>query len=187
MTYPRNLTGYGARPPDPAWPGGARIAVNFVLNYKEGSEYSIPDGDGFSETGLSESASQVPHGTRDLTAESVYEFGSRVGFWRVMQLFAERDLPLTVFGCALALERNPEAARAIVEAGHDVCAHGWRWFKHWLLSEDEEDVHLKEGMQAEENVFSIDYDVWIDEKSAEIKIEQYQGHLIALQCGNCGF
>src|SRR5687767_2826795 len=152
MTYPRDLIGYGVRPPDPAWPGGARIAVNFVLNYEEGSEYSIPDGDGFSETGLSEGPSQVPHGTRDLTVESVYEFGSRVGFWRVMRLFSERSLPLTVFGCALALERNPEAARAIVEARHDVCAHGWRWFKHWLLTEDEEREHIAKAVRSIEKL-----------------------------------
>lgn len=146
MTYPRDLAGYGRRPPNPAWPGGARIAVNFVLNYEEGSEYSVPDGDGFSETSLSEAASQVPHGTRDLTVESVYEYGSRVGFWRLMRLFAERKLPLTVFGCALALERNPKAAHAIVEAGHDICSHGWRWIKHWLLSEDDERAHIRKAV-----------------------------------------
>ena len=142
MTYPRDLVGYANRPPDPHWPRGARLAINFVLNYEEGSEYSVPDGDGCSETSLSESASQVPPGTRDLTVESVYEYGSRVGFWRVMRLFAERGLPLTVFACALALERNRDAAAAIAAAGHDVCAHGWRWFKHWLLEEAEERDHI---------------------------------------------
>jgi putative urate catabolism protein len=152
MTYPRDLIGYGRNPPNPAWPAGARIAVNFVLNYEEGSEYSIPDGDGFSETGLSEAPSQVPQGTRDLTVESVYEFGSRVGFWRVLRLFAERKLPLTVFGCALALERNPEAARAIVEAGCDICSHGWRWIKHWLLSEDEERAHIRKAVHSLEKL-----------------------------------
>jgi allantoinase len=138
----RDLVGYGSKTPDPKWPGGARIAINFVLNYEEGSEYSVIDGDGFSETALSEGPSQVPHGTRDLTIESVYEYGSRVGFWRVMRLFAERKLSLTVFGCALALERNPDAAHAIIEAGHDICSHGWRWIKHWLLSEEQERDHI---------------------------------------------
>ena len=144
--YPRDLVGYGRNPPDPKWPGGARVAVQFVLNYEEGSEYSIPDGDGFSETSLSESQSGIAHGTRDLTVESVYEFGSRVGFWRILDLFAERRLPLTVFACALALERHPEAARAIVEAGHDVCCHGWRWAKHWLLDEEEERRQIRKAV-----------------------------------------
>src|SRR5687767_6162145 len=138
----RDLIGYGRNPPHPRWPNDARIAVQFVMNYEEGSEYSIADGDGFTETGLTESVSAVPRGTRDLAAESVYEFGSRVGFWRIMDLFAERSLPLTIFACALALERNPAAAQAIVDARHDVCCHGWRWFKHWLLDEAEEREHI---------------------------------------------
>jgi allantoinase len=141
--YSRDLIGYGRNPPDPKWPGDARLAVQFVMNYEEGSEYSIPDGDGFSETALSESQSPVPQGTRDLTVESVYEYGSRVGFWRIMDLFAERELPFTVFACALALERNPEAARAIADAGVDACCHGWRWVKHWLLDEEEERRHIR--------------------------------------------
>ena len=144
--YPRDLVGYGRNPPHPAWPGDARIAVQFVMNYEEGSEYSIPDGDGFTETGLSEAQSSIPHGSRDLAAESVYEFGSRVGFWRIMDLFAERNFPLTVFACALALERNPDAAKAIAGAGHDVCCHGWRWFKHWLLPEDDEREHIRKAV-----------------------------------------
>ena len=148
----RDLLGYGRTPPNPRWPGGARIAVNFVLNYEEGSEYSVPDGDGFSETSLSEAASQVPQGTRDLTVESVYEFGSRVGTWRVLRLFAERRLPLTGFGCALALERNPEAAHAFVEAGFDICCHGWRWIKHWLLSEDEERANIHRAVRSLETL-----------------------------------
>ena len=146
MTVTRDLVGYGRTPPDPNWPGDARIAVQIVLNYEEGSEYSIDDGDGFSESELAESPGAVPHGTRDLTTESVYEFGSRVGFWRLMRLFAERDMPITVFGCALALERNPEAAAAIVEAGYDICCHGWRWVKHWLLSEEEEREHIRKAV-----------------------------------------
>lgn len=146
MAYPRDLIGYGANPPDPKWPHNARIAVQIVMNYEEGSEYSIPDGDGFSESHLAESASAVPAGTRDLTTESVYEFGSRVGFWRLMRVFRERDIPITVFGCALALERHPEAAAAIREAGYDVCCHGWRWEKHWLLSEAEEREHINRAV-----------------------------------------
>ena len=123
----RDLIGYGANPPDPKWPGGARLALNFVLNYEEGSEPSVPDGDTASEWGLTENGILNPGVKgRDLAAEGMFAYGSRVGFWRVMRLFAERGLPLTVFGCALALERHPPAVAAIRAAGHDVCCHGWR-------------------------------------------------------------
>ncbi|MCC7273185.1 MAG: allantoinase PuuE [Alphaproteobacteria bacterium] len=139
----RDLLGYADRPPHAGWPADARIAVNFVLNYEEGSEYSIPEGDGRVEVGLAETmGGRVPAGERDLAFESMYEFGSRVGFWRVMRLFAERHLPMTVFGCALALERNPRAVAAIVAAGHDICSHGWRWVEHFRLSEPEEREHI---------------------------------------------
>jgi peptidoglycan/xylan/chitin deacetylase (PgdA/CDA1 family) len=141
------LVGYGRHPPDPRWPGGARLAVNFVINVEEGSEPSMPDGDGRSESGLTEATSSaVPHGVRDLAAESMFEYGARVGFWRLIRIFEERGLPLTAFGCALALERNPDAAAAIRELGHDVCCHGWRWVEHWLLSEDEERGHIKRAI-----------------------------------------
>ncbi len=135
----RDLIGYGANPPNPHWPGGARLAVNFVLNFEEGSEPSVPDGDPASETGLTEYGTSSPGiAGRDLGAEGMFAYGARVGFWRIMRLFAERNLPLTVFGCALALERHPPAAEAIRAAGHDVCCHGWRWEKHYQLSEAEE-------------------------------------------------
>ena len=144
---PRDLVGYGAHPPDPRWPREARLALNFVMNYEEGSEYSVPDGDGFSEATLTEAAGtgQAVRG-RDLAAESMFEYGSRVGFWRLMRIFRERDLPLTVFGCALALERNPEAAKAIAEAGHDVCCHGWRWVRQFELPEDDERRHIHQAV-----------------------------------------
>lgn len=136
--YPRDLIGYGPNPPDPQWPGGARLALNFVLNIEEGSEYSVHD-DGFSEITLTENpVSQVPHGERDLAAESMFEYGARVGVWRVMRLLRERDLPATAFACALTLERNPPLAAAIKASGFDVCCHGWRWIEHYKLSEDEE-------------------------------------------------
>jgi putative urate catabolism protein len=135
----RDLVGYADHPPQAAWPGNARIAVNMVLNYEEGSEYTIGDGDGRTELGLAESpGGRVPPGTRDLAFETMYEFGSRVGFWRINALFRQRGLPLTVFGCAVALERNPRVAEAIVAAGHDICCHGWRWVEHFKLSEAEE-------------------------------------------------
>ncbi|MBM3525717.1 MAG: allantoinase PuuE [Alphaproteobacteria bacterium] len=132
----RDFIGYGAAPPDAKWPGGARVALNFVLNYEEGSEPSIQDGEGFTETGLTESFNRPQDVKgRDLAGESMFEYGSRVGFWRLMRAFQERGLPMTVFGCALAIERNPEAARAIAASGFDVCCHGWRWVKHFHLTE----------------------------------------------------
>jgi peptidoglycan/xylan/chitin deacetylase (PgdA/CDA1 family) len=140
--YPRDLVGYAGRPPHPHWPGEARIAVNFVVNYEEGSEYNAHD-DGFSESTLTESGA-TSYGVkgRDLAAEGMFEYGSRVGFWRVLRLFKERGLPLTVFGCALALERNPAVAAAIKESGFDVCSHGWRWVKHYELTEEQEREHI---------------------------------------------
>jgi len=147
MDYARDVVGYGANPPDPKWPGGARLAVNFVINYEEGSEASILDGEDHTEFGLTESANiQFPAGMRNLGAESMFEYGSRVGIWRLMRLFAEHGMPLTVFGCALALERNPDAAAAIRAAGHDVCCHGWRWVEHYLLDEAEERDHIKRAV-----------------------------------------
>ena len=143
----RDLVGYGANPPDPKWPGGARVAVNFVMNYEEGSEPSVQDGEGYTETGLTEStSSSTGLEGRDLAGESMFEFGSRVGFWRLMRAFEERGLPMTVFGCALALERNPLAAEAIRKAGHDVCSHGWRWVRHFKLSEAEERAHIHKAV-----------------------------------------
>jgi len=140
-TPERDLVGYAGDPPHARWPGEARIAVNFVINYEEGSEYNVGD-DGFSEASLTESGGVSDVRGRDLGAEGMFEYGSRVGFWRVLRLFRERGLPLTVFACALALERNPPAAAAIREAGFDVCAHGWRWVKHYELTEDEERRHI---------------------------------------------
>tara|TARA_B110000967_G_scaffold203863_1_gene245269 strand:- start:612 stop:1517 length:906 start_codon:yes stop_codon:yes gene_type:complete len=143
MEYQRDLVGYGAKPPDPKWPGGARLALNFVINYEEGSEANILDGETFTETGLTEgSTAQFPAGARNLAAESMFEYGSRVGFWRLMRLFEVHDMPVTIFGCALALERNQDAAIAIRNAGYDVCCHGWRWVEHFLLSKEEEREHI---------------------------------------------
>lgn len=139
----RDFVGYGETPPDVCWPGGARLAVNVVLNYEEGSEYSIEDGDGRSDAALTEVAqARVPQGLRDLGAESMFEFGSRVGFWRLYRLFRERQLPLTVFAAALALERNPAAAHAIAGTNWDVVCHGWRWIEQYLLDEATERQHI---------------------------------------------
>lgn len=143
----RDFVGYGRNPPAAEWPDGARVAVNFVLNVEEGSEYSIGNGDGYSEATLTEvGTSWVPRGDRDLAAESMFEFGSRVGVWRILRLFQERGLPLTVFGCAMAIERNPDLAAVIREAGYDVCCHGWRWISHYLLPEAEEREHIRRAV-----------------------------------------
>ena len=145
---PRDLIGYGGNPPHPHWPGEARVAINFVMNYEEGSEYNAQD-DGFSEATLTE-AGAANYGVkgRDLAAEGMFEYGSRVGFWRVQRIFKERGLPLTVFGCALALERNPKVATAIRESGWDVCSHGWRWVKHFELLENEEREHIRKAIRS---------------------------------------
>ena len=144
--YDRDLRGYGANPPDPKWPGGARIALNFVINVEEGSEPSIQDGEGFTETQHTEAFGRPAINGRDLAGESMFEYGSRVGFWRLLRLFQERGLPLTMFACALALERNPEIANAIRESGSDICSHGWRWIKHFELSEEEEREHIRKSV-----------------------------------------
>lgn len=143
MTTTRDFVGYGHHPPDFDWPGDARLAVNFVLNYEEGAEYSIEDGDGRTDATLTEvSQARVPQGMRDLGAESMFEYGSRVGFWRLYRLFRDRGVPLTVFAAARALERNAEAASAIAETDWDVVCHGWRWVEQYLLDEATERDHI---------------------------------------------
>ena len=145
----RDFVGYGERPPDPKWPGGARLAVTFALNYEEGSEFSFADGDGVSEDRLTEmSAAGAPPGVRNLAAETMFEYGSRAGFWRVRRLFRERGLPYTMFACSLALERNPEAARVVREDGVDVCCHGWRWVEVLAMPEEEEREHIRLGVES---------------------------------------
>jgi allantoinase len=149
----RDFIGYGANPPNPKWPDGARLAVNFVMNYEEGSEPSVQDGEGHTDIGLSEAhgMAQAIQG-RDLAGESLFEYGSRVGFWRLMRLFQKRGLPMTIYGCGLAFERNPEASAAIKKAGFDVCSHGWRWIKHYELSEAEEREHIRKAIAATEKM-----------------------------------
>ena len=135
----RDFVGYADNPPDIEWPGGRRLALNFVLNYEEGAEYALADGDEHTDAALTEvSQPRVPRGDRDLGAESMFEYGSRVGFWRIHRLFRDRELPLTVFAAALALERNPAAARTIAESNWDVVCHGRRWVEHYRLDEEEE-------------------------------------------------
>jgi allantoinase len=145
--YPRDLIGYGANPPDPKWPGGARIAVQFVLNYEEGSENCVLHGDEASEAFLSEivGAEMLP-GVRHMSMESIYEYGSRAGVWRLLRLFKKFDIPLTVFGVAMALERHPEVTEAFMEAGHEICSHGYRWINYQYVPEDVEWEHMHKAI-----------------------------------------
>jgi allantoinase len=147
--YPRDLVGYGATTPHPRWPGDARVALSFVLNYEEGGERSILHGDKTSEVYLHEVVGLVPRkGRRDEVVESVYEYGSRAGFWRILRLFAERKLHFTSYAVAMALERHPDAARAMIEAGHEIASHGWRWIDYDTMGIAEERRHMRLAIDA---------------------------------------
>jgi putative urate catabolism protein len=149
LAYPRNLIGYGRTPPKADWPGQARIAVQFVLNYEEGGESNILHGDAASEAFLSEMVSTVAYaGQRHMSMESLYEYGSRSGVWRLLKLFGERKLPLTVFAVGMALQRYPEVGRAFAEAGHEIASHGWRWIDYRNVPEDVEREHIALAIDA---------------------------------------
>ena len=142
-TYPRDMIGYGGSPPHPRWPHGARVAVQFVVNYEEGGENCVLHGDAASEAFLSEIVGARPYpGTRHMNMESIYEFGSRAGFWRLLRLFSDRGVPVTVFGVAMALERNPRAVRAMLDNGWEIASHGYRWIDYQHVPEEEELEHL---------------------------------------------
>lgn len=145
MPYPRDLVGYAGNPPDPRWPGQARVAVQFVINYEEGAENSVLHGDAGSEAFLSEmvGARSVP-GARAMAMESLYEYGSRAGFWRLRRLFVERGLPVTVFGVAAAMARNPEAVEAMLDAGWEIASHGLRWIDYQDIPEEVERAHIRD-------------------------------------------
>ena len=144
--YPRDLIGYGRTPPHPQWPGQARIALQFVLNYEEGAENNVLHGDAGSETFLSEMIGAPAFPMRHLSMESIYEYGSRAGLWRLLRLFEERRLPLTVFGVAMALKRNPEAVSAFQQLGHEIACHGLRWISYQNMDEAGERAHLQEAV-----------------------------------------
>ncbi|MCW7541085.1 allantoinase PuuE [Aquabacterium sp. A7-Y] len=145
--YPRDLIGYGEHPPHAAWPGKARIAVQFVLNYEEGGENSVLHGDAGSEQFLSEMFNPAAYPARHLSMESIYEYGSRAGVWRILKEFERRALPLTVFGVSMALQRHPELTRAFVELGHEIACHGWRWIHYQGMDEAQEREHLRLGLR----------------------------------------
>lgn len=149
----RDLLGYGATPPDPEWPAGARLAINFVLNYEEGAEYCVLNGDAHSETLLSDlSGLETLHAARNLNIESAYEYGSRVGVWRILDVFRSRALPLTVYAVGLALEQNPAIAAVIKAENYDVVCHGWRWIDYQHVDESEEREHIRRSVESVERL-----------------------------------
>ena len=152
-TYPRDLAGYAGNPPPADWPGGARTAVQFVVNYEEGAENCVLHGDAASEAFLSEIVSASPVADqRHMNMESIYEYGARAGFWRLHRLFTERALPVTVFGVAMALERNPAAVEAMLAAGWEIASHGYRWIDYQHVDEATERDHLKKAIEIHERV-----------------------------------
>jgi allantoinase len=144
--YPRDLTGYGRTPPYADWPGRARIALQFVLNVEEGGENCVLHGDPGSEQFLSEIVGAASYPARHMTMESVYEYGARVGSWRILREFERRGLPLTVFGVAMAMQRTPELTAACVELGHEIASHGWRWIHYQAMPIEEERDHLRRAV-----------------------------------------
>ena len=145
--YPRDLVGYGRNPPHADWPGRARIAVQFVLNYEEGGENCVLHGDAGSEQFLSELFNAASYPERHLSMEGIYEYGSRVGVWRFLREFERRGLPMTIFGVSMALERHPELTAAFKELGHEIACHGWRWIHYQNVPEEIEREHMKIGME----------------------------------------
>jgi len=151
--YPRDMIGYAASPPDPAWPGGGKLALQIVLNYEEGGENSILHGDAASESYLTEVVGTAPWlGMRNISVESQYEYGSRAGFWRLHRLFVQRNIPITVYAVTMALARNPEAAQAMVAAGWEVACHALRWIDHRDMPEEEERRQIAEAIRLHEVV-----------------------------------
>ncbi len=148
----RDLVGYGASPPDPHWPNGARVAVQFVVNYEEGAENSVLNGDKGSEAFLSEMVGAPSHPDRAMAMESLYEYGSRAGFWRLHRLFTERNLPVTVFGVAKAMEMNPQAVVAMQAADWEIASHGLRWIDYQTVPEEVERAHIAEAIALHERL-----------------------------------
>ena len=144
--YPRDLVGYGRNPPQAQWPGQAKIAVQFVLNYEEGGENATLHGDAGSEQFLSEMFNPPSFPDRHLSMEGIYEYGSRAGVWRILREFEKRKLPLTVFGISMALERHPEVTQAFIDLGHEIACHGWRWINYQTIDEGTERAHMQKGI-----------------------------------------
>jgi allantoinase len=150
--YPRDMIGYGANPPAANWPGGARLALSFVINYEEGGENNILHGDPASETFLSEIVGAKPYEARHMSMESMYEYGSRAGFWRLHRLFQRHQLPVTVYGIAMAMERNPDVVSAMLEANWEIASHGYRWIDYQFVSEETEREHMTKAIDIHERL-----------------------------------
>tara|TARA_B100001123_G_C15156119_1_gene965558 strand:- start:194 stop:1096 length:903 start_codon:yes stop_codon:yes gene_type:complete len=151
--YPRNMIGYGKRGCKPEWPNGAKLALQIVLNYEEGSENSVLHGDSHSETFLSEIVNAQPIKGRHMNMESFYEYGSRRGFWRIHELFQEKKIPITIFGVAMALERNNDVCQAIKESNYEVACHGWRWIDYQKISKSTEKKHMRLAINSIKKIF----------------------------------
>lgn len=161
MNYPRDFIGYGEHPPVVEWPNKARIAVQFVINYEEGGENCILHGDRASEAFLSEVVGAQPLlGQRHMNIESMYEYGGRAGFWRLHRMFTERNMPLTVFGVAMAMERNPVAVEAMLKADWEIASHGYRWIDYQYVPEDVEREHLQRAIEIHKKVTGSRPDGW---------------------------
>lgn len=176
--YPRDLIGYGRTPPDPKWPEGARIAVQFVVNYEEGGENNILHGDAASEAFLSEIVGAAPWtGQRHMNMESIYEYGARAGFWRLWRLFGSRGLPVTVYGVATALQRNPDAVAAMREAGWEIASHGLKWIEYKDFSEADERAHMAEAIRIHREVTGERPLGWYTGRSSEhsLKLAMEEG------------
>lgn len=178
----RDYVGYGANPPKVSWPDGASLALNLVVNFEEGSEYSQASGDGRNEGGSELPGWGMTSEHRDLFAESVFEYGSRVGVWRLLRLFDEYGVQATFFAAAVALERNPAAGEWIQRAGHDVCSHGWRWSEHWLLSRDEERERIAAAVESITRTCGAPPNGWYCRYSASVNtrelLAEYGGPLV---------
>jgi len=151
--YLRDMIGYGSNQPKISWPNNARIAVQIVLNYEEGAESCILNGDKYSETFLSEIIGAQPVKGRHINMESLYEYGSRSGFWRLHKLFQKKKIPITIFGVGMALEKNPEVCKAIKSANYEIASHGWRWIDYQNIKKSEEKKHMKLGIEAHTRIF----------------------------------
>jgi putative urate catabolism protein len=148
VSYPRDLVGYAGKPPKVKWPGGARLALQIVLNYEEGGENSVLHGDKASEAFLSEIVGAQPFaGARHMSMESIYEYGSRVGVWRLLDLFKRYKMPITVFGVAMAMERHPQVVEAFLERGHEIASHGWRWISYQDVPLEIEREHMQRAIE----------------------------------------
>ena len=160
MHYPRDMIGYGEQPPNPSWPQNASIAVQFVVNYEEGAENNVLHGDAGSETFLSEIIGAQSYSDRHMSMESLYEYGSRSGFWRLYRLMTELRIPITVFGVAMALERNPAAVAAMQEADWEIASHAYRWIDHQHMSEDEERRQIQMAAEIHKKVTGAAPEGW---------------------------